>query len=148
MTVGHMLTLMSVAALLSGCQSSPIGRAPAGDPIEAAQALSDAPAPVRSSDAKRKCGAFVLAQGQTLPSEAVKCLQAAVSNRDAAELAWSVPTTEGDPIVSFAFVAPTSGEVTVYSTNAFDSYGGDTGWTQRSCSDPVVATSVAGCAAP
>lgn len=141
--------LVSVAVLLLGCvQSYPMGRAPAGDPIDAARALSDAPAPVRASDARKACGAFVLTQGQTLPTEAVKCLQAAVSNRDAAELAWSVPTSEGDPIVSFAFVTPSSGEVTVYSTNAFDSYGGGTRWTQRSCSDPVIATSLTGCAAP
>lgn len=149
LTSGGVLALMTVAALLSGCvQSYPIGRAPAGDPIDAAKALSDAPAPVRTGDAKKACGAFVLAQGQTLPSDAVDCLEAAVSNRDAAELAWSVPTTEGDPIVSFAFVTPSSGAVTVYSTNAFDSYGGDPGWTQRSCSDPMIATSLAGCAAP
>jgi len=146
---GGILALMAVAALLSGCvQSYPAGRAPAGDPIDAAQALSDAPGPVRSSDAEKTCGAFVLTQGQTLPADAVDCLTAAVANRDSAQLAWSVPTSEGDPIVSFAFVTPRSGEVTVYSTNAIDSYGGDAGWTQRSCSDPVIATSLAGCAAP
>lgn len=144
--LGGSLALMTVAALLSGCvQSSPIGRAPAGDPIDAARALSDAPAPVRTSDAKESCGAFVLPQGASLPSGAVECLKAAVSTRDAAVLAWSVPTSEGDPIVSFAFVAPGSGEVTVYSTNAFDSYGGDRGWTQSSCSDPAIATSLPGC---
>lgn len=144
--LGGILALMTVAGLLAGCvQSQPIGRAPAGDPIDAARALSDAPAPVRTSDARKSCGAFVLPQGKSLPSDAVECLNAAVSNRDADVLAWSVPTTEGDPIVSFAFVTPGSGEVTVYSTNAFDSYGGDRGWTRSSCSDPVIATSLAGC---
>ena len=139
-----MVALVGGVLLLSACaQSYPIPRAPDGDPIEAAQALSDAPDVVRASDAQESCGAFVLGQGETVPTDAVECLSAAVSSGEPAELAWSLLTTEGDPIVSFAF-AGIGAEVAVYTTNAFDSYGGDPQWTETSC-DPATATSPTGC---
>jgi hypothetical protein len=139
------VALMAIGSLLSGCISGPIARAPAGDPIDAARALSDAPDPVRTSPAKKSCGAFVLSQGDTLPTKAVQCMDAAASAADAAQLAWSSPTTEGGPIVSFAFVAEGSGEVTAYSTNAFDSYGGDPQWTTATCTNVTQAISLPGC---
>lgn len=136
--------IVVAVALLSACaQSYPIPRAPDGDPIEAAKALSDAPDSVRASHADASCGKFVLGQGEAVPAEAVECLAAAVSSGEPAELAWSSPTTEGDPIVSFAF-AGSNAEVTVYTTNAFDSYGGDPQWTRGSC-DPTTAASLTGC---
>lgn len=98
-----MVALVGGVSLLSACaQSYPSPRAPDGDPIEAAQALSDAPDVVRASGPQESCGAFVLGQGETVPTDAVECLSAAVSSGEPAELAWSLPTTEGDPIVSFA----------------------------------------------
>ena len=139
-----MVALVGGVSLLSACaQSYAIPRAPNGDPIEAAQALSDAPDVVRASEAQESCGAFVLGQGETVPTDAVECLSAAVSSGEPAELAWSLPTTEGDPIVSFAF-AGIGAEVAVYTTNAFDSYGGGPQWTETSC-DPATATSPTGC---
>lgn len=87
----------------------------------------------------------MLDQGEAVPAEAVGCLAAAVSSGEPAELAWSFPTTEGDPIVSFAF-AGNGAEVTVYTTNAFDSYGGDPQWMKGSC-DPTTAASLTGCPA-
>ncbi|MBD3943447.1 hypothetical protein IF188_17280 [Microbacterium sp. NEAU-LLC] len=144
--LGGTLTLLGIVALLAACaQSYPIPRAPDGDPIEAAKALSDAPDLVHSSSAEESCGAFVLGQDEAVPTDAVDCLSAAVSSGEDAALAWSFPTTEGDPIVSFAFAAG-GAEVTVYTTNAFDSYGGDPEWTQSSC-DPITATSRTGCPA-
>lgn len=140
-----MVALVGGVSLLSACaQSYPIPRAPDGDPIEAAQALADAPDVVRTSDAEESCGAFVLDQGETVPTDAVECLSAAVASGEPAELAWSFPTTEGDPIVSFAFAGTGAEVVAVYTTNAFDSYGGDRQWTQTSC-DPATATSPTGC---
>jgi len=140
--------LVAIALLLSGCVQGPASRAPSGDAIDAARALSDAPAPVRTSDAKNSCRVFAVAQGHALPSAAVNCLKAAVSDNQPAQLAWSYPTTEGDPIVSFAFVEASSAQVTVYTTNAFDSYGGDPRWAQSTCSDPAIATSPMGCPTP
>lgn len=141
------VALVGGVSLLSACaQSYPTPRAPDGDPIEAAQALSDAPDVVRASDAAESCGAFVLGQGESVPTGAVECLSDAVSSGEPAELAWSFPTIEGDPIVSFAF-AGSGAEVAVYTTSAFDSYGGDPQWTQTLC-DPVTATGPTGCPPP
>ncbi|MFI8631910.1 hypothetical protein ACIGEP_04850 [Microbacterium sp. NPDC077663] len=123
---------VAVTALMGSCASYPIPRAPDGDPILAARALSDAPDVVRAGDAERSCGAFVLGQGEELPQESLTCLVQAANAGQHAELSWSSPTTEGDPIVSFAFTAE-GGDVTVYETNAFDSYGGGQTWTQTSC---------------
>ncbi len=144
-----MLALVVLVAPLAGCaQSYPIPRAPSGDPIVAAAALPDAPDAVRDGDPETSCGAFVLGQGEVVPADAVECLIAAQAADDDAELAWSFPTTEGDPIVQFAVVTAGSDEVTVYTTNAFDSYGGDPQWTKSSCNDLVAATSLTGCPAP
>lgn len=114
-------------------------RAPDGNPIDAARALSDAPEVVREGNAATSCGEFVLGQGEELPSEAVACLTAA-TEKEKAELAWSYPTTEGDPIVYFAYVASWNEGVGLSLTNEFDSYGGDYGWTSLSCPDAVTAT--------
>jgi hypothetical protein len=51
-------------------------------------------------------------------------------------------------MVYFAFVADGDDEVTVFTTNAFDSFGGDPTWATNSCIDPVVATSPPGCPNP
>ncbi|GAA3212936.1 hypothetical protein GCM10017690_25640 [Microbacterium terregens] len=82
-----------------------------------------------------------------MPTEAVQCLTRAASTGEDAELAWTYPTTEGDPMVYFAFVADGDDEVTVFTTNAFDSFGGDPTWTTNSCIDAIVATSPLGCSA-
>lgn len=138
--------LVVLTSILSGCTPSfPIPLAPDGDPIEAARELPDAPDAVRNGEAGESCGSFALGQGAEVPSGAVEWLEAAVSARDAAELAWSFPTVEGDPIVNFVFVAGGTGEVTVYTTNAFDSYGGDPSWTKSLCTDVTTATSLTGC---
>lgn len=142
--MGGMVALVGGVSLLPACaQSYPIPRAPDGDPIEAAQALSDALDVVRTSDAEESGGAYVLGQGETVPTDAVECLSAAVSSGEAAQLAWSFPTIEGDPIDSVAF-AGTGAEIAVYKTNASDSYGGDPQWTETLC-DPATATSPTGC---
>lgn len=141
---GGTFALLGVLSILAACaQSYPIPRAPDGDPIEAAKALSDAPDIVRDIEAEASCGAYVLDQGEALPTDAVDCLSAAISSGEPAALAWSFPTTEGDPIVSFAF-AGSGDEVTVYKTNAFDSYGGDLQWTKSTC-DPTIATGLTAC---
>lgn len=132
--------------LLSACaQSHTVRRAPDGDPIEAAKALSGAPEVVSASEPENGCGVFILNQGDDgPPPEAIECLSAAASSGEPAELAWSFPTTEGDPIVSFAFTEGSG--VVVYTTNAFDSYGGEPQWQRTSC-EAITATSLTGCPA-
>lgn len=146
---GAIVAVMAAASLLTACvQTYPIARAPAGDPIQAARELPDAPDAVRDGEAAVSCGEFALGQGEELPTEAVQCLSRAALADEDAELAWTFPTTEGDPMVYFAFVGDGDDEVTVFTTNAFDSYGGDPGWTKNSCMDVVVATSPLGCQLP
>lgn len=82
-----------------------------------------------------------------MPADAAQCLSTAVSANGKAELAWTLPTTEGDPIVYFAFVEEGNPEVIVFITNAFGSYGGDPRWTTSSCTDAIVAISLIGCVA-
>ena len=123
-------------------------RAPDGDPIEAARELPNAPDVVREGDAADSCGEFVLDQGESLLARAVQCLDAALAAQRQAELAWSWPTIEGDPIVHFAFVGSPYQGVVVFSTDEFDSYGGRSGWTESSCADVATATSGGECPPP
>ena len=136
------LVLACGALVLTSCTRSVPGftnRAPDGDPIDAARALPDAPGVVRQGNAATSCGEFVLGQGEELPAEAVACLSAATEKEEAG-LAWSHPTTEGDPIVYFAYVASWNQGVGLSVTNEFDSYGGDHGWASLSCPDATTAT--------
>lgn len=138
------ITLASGALLVTSCSGLTQGftdRAPEGDPIDAARALPDAPDIVREGNAEITCGEFVLDQGGVIPAEAIECLAAATGSEEA-ELAWSSPTSEGDPIVYFAYVAAWNEGVVVSMTNEFDSYGGEFGWTQQSCPDSTTATSI------
>lgn len=124
--VGVALTAAGML-LLSGCAAR--GTDPPADPIAAARALSDAPDAVRSGDGS--CGELVLGQGEELPPDAVACLMRATST---AELAWATPTTEGDPIVSFAQVSSAFDGAHIYRTSTFDDFGQD-GWVAFACVD-------------
>jgi len=139
-------TALGVALLLSGCASAPApeSRAPEGDPIAAARALPDAGGIVSIGDATGTCGEYVLEQGEELPAEAGACLVDAYARGEAAELAWSTPTSEGDPLVSFAFVGGTATRLLVYTTHAFDRHSGlekplspGESWTGHACDDPA-----------
>lgn len=142
--MGLLSVLAGSALLITSCVGSVPGsssRPPEGDPIDAARALSDAPAVVQGGVAENTCGEFVLDQGGVIPAEAVACLTMA-TEKEEAELAWSYPTTEGDPIVYFAYVATWNEGVVVSMTNEFDSHGGEFGWTQQSCPDATAATTI------
>jgi hypothetical protein len=135
---------LTAVLLLTGCASAPVSRAPEGDPIDAARALPDAGGIVSIGDATGTCGEYVLEQGEELPPEAGACLVDASARGEAAELAWSTPTSEGDPIVSFAFVGGTATRLLVYTTHAFDRHSGleeplspGESWTGHACDDPA-----------
>lgn len=117
------------------------------DPIAAARALENAGGMVRSGDATETCGEFAVQQGDELPRSALDCLADAFEAGASAELAWSAPTTEGDPIVSFAFVGPGIEGVEIFTTTAFDSYGGgvDGSWTGTLCPDPRDVSALGDC---
>jgi hypothetical protein len=113
--------------LLSGCTAQ--YTTPPEDPIAAARALPDAPAAVQNGDGS--CGELELGEGEDLPASAVACVMNAPGS---AELAWSTPTTEGDPIVSFAQVSADFDGVHIYRTSAFDNFGAE-GWAASACVD-------------
>ena len=129
---------IALALLTAGCASSVGPTPPPDDPITAARQLPNAGGMVKSGDATPTCGEFALPQGVQLDPEALDCLAEASAAGASAELAWSTPTTEGDPIVSFAFVGPGIDGVETYTTTAFDSYGGgvDGSWSGTLCPDP------------
>ena len=100
---------------------------------------------MRDGDATGSCGQFALDQGEVLPDSALDCLADAAGTTPA-ELAWSFPTTEGDPIVSFAFVGPDFDGVRVFTTSEYDSFGGDgPNWTGISCPDARDVTGAGNC---
>ncbi|SMH50984.1 hypothetical protein SAMN06295885_3644 [Rathayibacter oskolensis] len=133
--------VLVAASALSGCVPGPSSRAPEGDPIAAARALPNAGGVIK--DGARSCGEFVLEQGEDVPEEARDCLVAASVAGEPAELAWSTPTSEGDPIVSFATVGLGRG-IQVYTTDAFDRHSRiedptspGAGWSGYACDDPA-----------
>lgn len=102
------------------------------DIFERTRALPDAPAGVRSPGVVHSCGRLELGQGGTVGADALRCLTAQYSGVEGAELAVTVPTTEGDPIVYF-FVH-TIGPIRAYSTDHWDNFaGGSGGWTTTTC---------------
>lgn len=104
----------------------------AADIFERSRALPDAPAAVRSPGVVHSCGRLELGQGGTVGADALRCLTAEYSGVEGAELAVTVPTTEGDPIVYF-FVH-TIGPIRAYSTDHRDAFrGGGGGWTTKTC---------------
>jgi heat shock protein HslJ len=104
----------------------------AADIFERTRALPDAPAGVRSPGVVHSCGRLELGQGGTVGADALRCLTAQYSGVEGAELAVTVPTTEGDPIVYF-FVH-TIGAIRAYSTDHWDNFrGGSGGWTTKTC---------------
>lgn len=125
------------APVVSAGTVFPTGTPPA-DPIVAARALGDAPDAVR---AEATCGELELDQGEVLPDAAIACISDALAEGEAAALAWSSPTVEGDPIVSFAVVEEGASRIAVHTTSDFDRYG-PPGWTLERCA----AIAAHGCA--
>lgn len=140
--VGSFAAVVAVGLLASCAQADSTPHGHGDHPVQAARELSDAPELVKTGDATGSCGEFELDQGEALSSSAVECLTTAASAKEHAELAWTFPTVEGDPIVHFAFVAHGSDIVTLHVTNAFDSFGGEPRWSTFSCADAVSATEI------
>ncbi|SFS18806.1 hypothetical protein SAMN04487783_2742 [Agrococcus baldri] len=136
------LSAIACGLALAGCASAgptaPTSDAdvqvhPPGTPqagaITAARALDDAPDAV---GARATCGELVLDQGEELPAIAIACIDAALEAQEAALLAWSTPTTEGDPIVYFAIVETGGSSIALHSTTGFDRFGSP-GWHVDRC---------------
>lgn len=147
-------TLAGVLATTAGCTSGTAvsgpgtGGAP-DDPIAAARQLDGVSGVVSEGDSSETCGEVRLDQGEPLPPEIGACLADRSAAGRPGEAAWTTPTTEGDPIVSFAVVGPDIDGVQIYSTSAFDAFGGSDSvresWTVVQCADPGDVTMLGRC---
>jgi hypothetical protein len=122
------LTATAIAAvaiaLLAACGSSPT------DPVASARELDGAPAWVHQPTA-RDCGQAEVSHRGELPQAAKRCLNRAVGEGQTGTLAFIRKTTEGGSGVSFVLVDGTA--VKMASILADDSYGGEGGWNEQSC---------------
>jgi hypothetical protein len=128
-----LLSILPATLLLAGCAgvggagygSDPPDSASAKDPtsevIASSRDSATAPADFRDRTTLPSCGDFELGQGESLPANAVDCLKNA--GEEGAELAFSQPTTEGDPIVYFYRVGPADAGVELFIDGTKDSYG-------------------------
>lgn len=76
------------------------------------------------------CGEFVLDQGETMPAAGWDCLAEHVE--DGAELVEVVPTTEGDPIISYFRVGPEIDGIEIFFDSSFDKFGSGE-WEHQVC---------------
>ncbi|SBV28491.1 hypothetical protein GA0070620_4034 [Micromonospora krabiensis] len=117
---------LAVALLLTGCvvQSTPTA-APTAPP-------SAQPAEPGSHD----CGTLLLRQGQTVPTDALRCVVEAADNRQQARLVVTQPTTEGDPITT-TYAVLGDGRVEVTTDARADRFG--SGRVERqTCTGPSI----------
>ncbi|ROS31453.1 hypothetical protein [Cellulomonas sp. PhB150] len=88
------------------------------------------PAFVSDRPSLEPCGTVTLGQGETVPTEAWTCFDAAAAT--GAELVVSRPTTEGDPIVTYYRAGPGITGVEVLTDTTADAFGPRT-WTHELC---------------
>ena len=112
-------------ALLAACAGSPT------DPVASARELDGAPAWVHQPTA-RNCGQAEVSSRGELPQAAKRCLDRAVGVGQTGTLAFIRKTTEGGAGVSFVLVDGTAVKVASILTD--ESYGGEGGWNEQSCS--------------
>lgn len=77
------------------------------------------------------CGEFVLGQGAALPQEAWDCLAEHLDT--GAELVETMPTIEGDPVITYYRVGPEIDGLEYFTDASFDKFGSGE-WTHGSCS--------------
>ena len=128
------VALVSLVVLLaSGCTTT--HPAPEGSDVISA----DAPPEAFSSRAPlESCGVVELGQGEQIPQQAIDCMSAS----DAAELAVTSPTTEGDPIPRYYRVTDAGLEIWTDSSLDTWSHGG---WTHETCPDAVTIIQIGDC---
>lgn len=135
-TVGVML-------VLTGCANGP-GVYPDGWPdglIDRSRTSSDAPAEFKDREPLASCGDLELGQGEPIPKAAFDCLNDA--HDTGAELVVAMPTTEGDPIVTYYRVGPDIIGMDVFTDATLDAYGGT--WYVQHCRGTIDASLPAGC---
>ena len=89
------------------------------------------------------CGEIVLDQGETIPEDALDCMEAAVE-ADGGELKVTSPTVEGDPIVTYYRVGPGIDGVDMFIDGTADAYGAGT-WIHENCPGDATISEFGGC---
>ena len=94
---------------------------------------------MRDDAGRTSCGEIVLGQGEQVPDSARECLEAAQG--DNVELAFTVPTIEGDPMVYFVLGKPGEPTLELFHTAYWDRYGasGTDLWWHATCPASAVA---------
>jgi heat shock protein HslJ len=93
--------------------------------------LDDAPAEVADQSGRTSCGEELLDQGEELSAEALDCFAAGLRTAGV-ELAFTVPTVEGDPIVYFVLGGADSDRISIWESTHWDHFGADS-WGHRTC---------------
>ncbi|QNE46386.1 hypothetical protein F1C58_05320 [Glaciihabitans sp. INWT7] len=91
------------------------------------------------------CGEIVLAQGDTVPPGAIRCMDEA-AGKSGAELSISSPTTEGDAIISYFRVGPEIDGIDQFVDATRDSFG-PRRWTYQHCRGNVTISEYGACTA-
>jgi len=123
---------LAIALTLGACGFSPVGGAPAGG---AFSSFTD-------RTVLASCGELSLGQGEEVPADAWACMDAASDS--GAELVVEMPTTEGDPILTYYRVGPGIDGLELFSDTTQDSFGPRT-WSHEVCPDTVTVSEPLGC---
>jgi hypothetical protein len=122
--------------------SEPTVSVPAGTPevtpttgpptvIDQTRWLDDAPDEVADQEGWVSCGEEQLGQQEELSAEVLDCFAARLGSEDV-QVAFTVPTVEGDPIVYFVLGAAGSDRIGIWESTHWDNFGADT-WSHRAC---------------
>ncbi|NTW40283.1 MAG: hypothetical protein HGA44_10425 [Cellulomonadaceae bacterium] len=127
--VGLMAAALAVAAGTTGCSGTP-------DP----EGFAERPA-------LASCGEITLDQGQGVPDDSWACLDAAAADGSGAELTVSMPTVEGDQIVTYYRVGRGIDGLEVYVDASADRFAGPDarGWVHQLCPGTVKVAEPLGC---
>lgn len=109
--------------------------------IQVSQASPDAPNDFRDRERLYPCPVVILEQGLPTSGEAFDCLNERFES--GAELVVVMPTTEGEPTVTYYRVGPGIDGVDIYADMTRDSYGG--GWHVQHCPTTTDVNELSGC---
>jgi len=125
--------VLTVAIAAIGACGSPSGAG--ASPVDAGSIFTD-------RAVLASCGELRLGQGEEVPAEAWACVDAAFDT--GAELAVEMPTTEGDPIVTYYRVGPDIDGLELFTDTTRDNFGPQT-WSHEVCPDTVTVREPLGC---
>lgn len=116
--------------------SSPGNKPPSNELFRKLRERADAPEGLKGFEQLFNCGEFVLGPGQNPPKSAIECLTQDNPPSQGASLSFSIPTSEGDPIVHFFIRRNAEKYVEQYESWHYDKYSDQAGetWLGDVCS--------------